>query len=530
MTWDEHDYDQEPKPWFSLRGSAIWKVAAILVGIQVLMGLIVVALSAWYAYERSLTLVEKTIRVRLDDLADEVERRAFMQPALDGNQDPTLRTLPKSLLIDMTTMFPDPITLVDENASVIRTLQPSPNAFDLDLEAGPLVVQLPDRLAWRIKRGKVVVRPDARTVRDNVTWAMAPILNGSGDVVGALVVKPLNNSIRREFDGTRRATLRAVIVVIFFSGFTALILGGFFTWQMVKPLRDVMQHVERIGAGDFSARLSASSEDEFGRLGKAINNMAAEVEASVDTLRETDKLRRQMIANFGHDLRTPLAAMLGYLEEAQRHLGNNNLDSTQEAVVTAEQQGHYLKKLIGDLFELSLLDSAHAPLRKEPIPLAELIHEAANRHRPALKKAEIGFELELPTTMPMIEADGVRLLRVLDNLMTNARHHTPAGGTLALRAEVDPDEIAIQVADSGCGMAPDVLEHIFDRYYSGTGARTRNIRGTGLGLPISSAIARAHGGTLTAESVLDEGSTFTLRLPLNGHQPVLDEEDMLIGD
>ena len=170
-----------------------------------------------------------------------------------------------------------------------------------------------------------------------------------------------------------------------------------------------MQQVESIGSGDYSVRVNTESEDELGRLAAAINNMASEVEHSVEALRETDKLRRQMIANFGHDLENAACcACLGIWKRPIGILEGGHRDSALESVTTAERQGKYLQKLIGDLFELSLLDSAHAPLRKEPIPLAELLTDAANTHRQAMAKDDVGFELDLPQALPMIEGDGVR--------------------------------------------------------------------------------------------------------------------------
>lgn len=519
MTLEERKAEVSVSPWFSLSRSAFWKVAGILIGIQLATGLLAVALSAIFAYDRSLDFVEKTIRVRIDEVAGEVERRTFPL-GTTGEKVSSIADLPQSMVVDLSTRFPDPITLLDENGVVKRTIQPDPGEFKRPIEAAPLKVETPPNIRETLHQDKVHVYVDERNSPGGTTWGLAPIYNGGGELIGGMLVQPLTNLIDQEFEGTYEAFYRAVQIVVALSVFTALFIGGFFTWRIVKPLRDIMQQVESIGSGDYSVRVNTESEDELGRLASAINNMAEEVENSVEALRETDKLRRQMIANFGHDLRTPLAALLGYLEETSRYLEAGHRDSAVESVETAERQGKYLQKLIGDLFELSLLDSAHAPLRKEPIPLAELLTDAANTHRQALSKDGIGFELDLPQSLPMIEGDGVRLLRVLDNLMSNARNHTPAGGTVTLQAGVNDEGIRVAVSDTGCGIDADDLEHIFDRYYSGSGPRTRRRRGTGLGLPISWAIARAHGGSLVAESEVGVGSTFILNLPFSVKEPM----------
>ncbi|MFK7844205.1 MAG: ATP-binding protein [Rhodothermales bacterium] len=519
MNREEHEAESGLSPWFSLSRSAFWKVAGILIGIQIATGLLAVVLSAWFAYDRSLDLVEQTIRVKIDDLATEIERRAF-PPGIAPEKVFSLADLPSSLVLDLSTRFPDPITLLDENGQVIRTIQPDASEFDRDLKPGPLVVNTPEDIGAQLLRDRVSIYTDSDEIEGETTYGLAPIYNGGGDIIGGVLIQPLTNSIDQEIVGTYKAFYDAVRYVIAISLFTALFIGGFFTWRIVKPLRDMMQQVESIGAGDYSVRVNTSSEDELGRLANAINLMAEDVEHSMEALRETDKLRRQMIANFGHDLRTPLAALLGYLEETNRYLEGGHRESALESVTTAERQGKYLQKLIGDLFELSLLDSAQAPLRKEPIPLAELLTDAANTHRQVMSKDDISFELSLPSSLPMIEGDGVRLLRVLDNLMSNARNHTPAGGTVTLHSEVTETGILIAVQDTGCGISTEDLGHVFDRYYSGSGPRTRRKRGTGLGLPISWAIARAHGGSLIAESELGVGSSFILQLPFSVKEPV----------
>ena len=518
MKQESLEQEASTTPWFSLSGSAFWKVAGILVGVQVATGLVAIALSAWLAYDRSLSLIQETIHVRLDDLAGEVELRAF-PPGTAPEKVKSLYDLPESLVLDLTTRFPDPITLLGPDGTVFRTVQPDPTEFKDALEPAPLVVRVPDGMKTRLDNGRIVVEVNAPNEASEMTWAVAPIYNAASQLMGGILVQPLTNSIRQELLATNSAFIRAVAVVIALSLFTAVLLGAYFTWRIVKPLRDIMQQVESIGVGDYSARVETKSEDEIGRLAAAINHMAGEVEHSVEALRETDKLRRQMIANFGHDLRTPLAALMGYIEETNRYLDGGNRDSALDSLGTAERQGKYLQKLIGDLFELSLLDSAHSPIRKEPIPLAELLNDAANTQRPAMKKEEITFDLNLPGSLPMIQGDGVRLLRVLDNLLSNARNHTPSGGNIELKAEATPEGIQIMVSDTGCGIGPDDLIHIFDRYYSGSGPRTRRRRGTGLGLPISWAIARAHGGTLEAQSQLGEGSTFILTLPYTMAEP-----------
>jgi signal transduction histidine kinase len=345
------------------------------------------------------------------------------------------------------------------------------------------------------------------------SYAFAPLFTAEGGIAGGILVAPLDATVMSVLEGPRRAFVNALYVVAAGAVLLAVLLAALVTARLVRPLRIMTRRVERIGAGDYEARLGISGQDEFGRLGAAIDQMASDVSASVETLRAASQMRRELIANVGHDLRTPLAALLGYVEEAERMSQEGRADDALGSLQSAKRQGDYLRSLVSDLFELAVLDAAPTPLRTEPIPLAELLHAAADAHRPQMERSGIDLAAHIPPDLPTVEADGVRLLRLLDNLLSNARRHTPSGGTVELAAVADGERVRLSVRDDGEGMSAEVLQHVFERYYRGTDARTRSGR-TGLGLSISRAIAHAHGGTLEATSQPGEGSTFTLTLPV----------------
>ena len=485
------------------RRSVFWKVAGVLVGVQIATGLLAVGLSAWFAYDRSLNLVSNSLRLRLDNLAEEVEQRI-------GAFDAGLTNLPRPLRLDLSARFPDPVLLLDAEGRPVETIRPDAAVFGASIRLPDEPPPLPAGLGEVLRQGSVVIQLDG----EGTSWGVAPVYDPEDFLVGGLLVQPLTNSLARELADTRAAFMRALVVAAALAGLIALLLGAFFTNQLVRPLRRMTRRVERIGAGDYASRLEEGHADEFGRLAAAINHMAEEVQTSIEALRATDQLRRELIANVGHDLRTPLAAMLGYAEEAERLMAEGRREEAEASLETARRQGHYLQRLVEDLFELSLLDSAREPLRREPIPLAELLHDAAGGHRAAFEKASITFQIDVASGLPLIEGDGVRLLRLVDNLLSNARRHTPAGGMVRLQAEHKDGQVIIRLQDSGEGMSPETLAHVFERYYRGRGARTRLQQGTGLGLPIARAIAHAHNGELLAESTPGQGSTFTLTLPV----------------
>ncbi len=470
------------------------RVAAVIVAALVVTAVGAVGLSARLADGRIRALAATSLRLRVESVAEEIQQRA----------DPgtSLHTLPDRLRRDLAYRFPDPVALVAPDGSVIERFGP------------PTDAPLPVVLAAQLAAQTTVVETDPAAPAG--TWAVTPLYDDAGLLAGGLLVQPLEASLAAELAPTRAAYRRALLLAGLASLVLALGLGvGLARW-LVRPLRRITEGVERLGQGEFGARLSEDEPGEIGRLAQRVNAMAAEVQTSVETLRRADRMRRELVANVGHDLRTPLAALRGYVDEARRHAAESDGPAAQADLDVAARQGRHLSRLVDDLFELSVLESSPEALHTEPVPLGELLHDAAATHRPRLEAAGLTFTLALADGLPLVEADGSRLLRLLDNLLGNARTHTPAGGTVTLRAHAEPGAAVIAVQDTGRGIDAEALPHLFDRYWRGHDARTRRPdgSGTGLGLAIAAQIARLHGGTLTAESAPGAGSTFTLRLPV----------------
>lgn len=475
------------------RRTVFWKVAGVLVGAQVATALLAVLLSGVFAQDRSRELLEGTLRLRLDAVAEEVEARADIGPLGDVSLGDRLRA-------DLPTRFPDPLALLDEDGAVLDTF---------GTEGATITV--PEAALAALADGRIEVVTDGT----EGSWGLAPLLAPDGLPAGALLVRPLDQTLADERAGTLRAFWQATAVTVAVAVVLALLLGALFAARLLRPVRDVTSRVERLGEGDYADRLPVGSRDELGRLAASVNEMAARVEASIEDLKATDRMRRELVANVGHDLRTPLAALRGYLDEAERFAAEGRADDVAEAVGSAHRQAEGAADLVADLFELSVLDRPAPSLRLDPVPLGELVSDVAARHERAFEEAGVALRLDVPSGLPVVEADGARLVRLLSNLLDNARRHTPGGGTVRLRAHADPEAVTVEVADIGPGIDPDVLPHVFERYYRGTDARTRG-SGTGLGLAIAQAIAHAHGGRVEAESEAGEGATFRLVLPLTG--------------
>lgn len=474
-----------------MRRSVFWKVALVLVGVQVVTGSLAVFLVATFAHARSVALAESSLRLRLDAVAEEIEQRADLRGGPDSLDAP--------LRADLADRFPDPITLLSYDGRIVGTLGP------------PRTTPLPERLDTLLAAEGIALRVEAQDETD--TWGLAPLYDVDGLLAGGLLVQPLTASLARELAPTRAAYGRALATMGGVAVLLALALGALFALRLIRPLRRITQGVERIGMGDLAFRLSDEGADEIGRLAHTVNEMAVQVEASIDRLRQADALRRELVANVGHDLRTPLAALQGQTEEAHRLLSTGRTAEAGAALEAAQRQTQHLAHLVSDLFELSVLENAPNRLRREPVPLGELLRDAADVQRPLFRSAGVTLATDLPSGLPVLDADGARLLRLVGNLLDNARQHTPSGLAVQLAARTDDGAVIVTVADEGPGIASDMLPHLFERYARGTDARTRRGEGTGLGLAIASSIARAHGATLSAENRPEGGACFTLRLP-----------------
>lgn len=239
----------------------------------------------------------------------------------------------------------------------------------------------------------------------------------------------------------------------------------------------------------------------------------------ITDLRNLDRLRRELVSNVSHELRTPVTSVLGFLEALRDGLATTD-EERQRYLDIIEDETRRLNRLIEDLFDLSKLESGQTGMAMERLDLAGLGRGVAAKL--AIAAAKEGLSLEVDAGMPVsVNGDGDRLEQVLLNLLENALRFTPAGGRISLAIQSDPSarEARISVSDTGPGIHPDDLPHVFERFYTGDKSRARQAgewrgKGTGLGLAIARHIVEAHGGSIEALSIAGQGATFVIRLPL----------------
>ncbi len=255
---------------------------------------------------------------------------------------------------------------------------------------------------------------------------------------------------------------------------------------------------------------------EHERAQEHLRNALAEVERlKVDLEAENSYLRRDLIANVSHDLRTPLVSMRGYLEVLQTKGETLTAQTRQQYLGVAIRQSEHLASLIDGLFELARLDFKGMTLNCESFSMAELASDVLQKFQLSADDKQVVLGLEGLPRLPFVEGDLSLLERVLENLIGNAMKHTPAGGQVCVRQRVDGAHVVTEVSDTGSGIASAELPFVFDRFYRGTNGRTRETGGSGLGLAITKRILDLHDAQISVESDGRTGTCFTFSLPIH---------------
>ena len=311
-------------------------------------------------------------------------------------------------------------------------------------------------------------------------------------------------------------TLGELSGLFFFISLIVLVLIGLFARLLIqislKPLREVEVTAAAIAGGDLSARLPESKPTtEVGRLTQSLNTMLGRIEESFAVRVASESRLRRFAADASHELRTPLTAIRGFAE-LYRQGAVTGVENTKELVGRIESESIRMSSLVEDLLLLARMDQAPT-MAREPLDLNQTIRdvvasaEAAGPHHP--------IEVDLPYEESFLLGDPVRIHQVIANLLANARTHTPEGTKITLKVRQEENETTLSVSDNGPGLSPEHKKRIFERFFRADPSRARTSgEGSGLGLSIVDAVMKAHGGSVTVESEVGAGSTFTLHFPI----------------
>ncbi|MDQ6661517.1 MAG: ATP-binding protein, partial [Chloroflexota bacterium] len=293
-----------------------------------------------------------------------------------------------------------------------------------------------------------------------------------------------------------------------------IVFSLFFARRLTQPLEKLTRAAEQMKQGNYAQRVALPpNKDELGRLAVTFNAMADTIEADITELRKQEQFRRELLANIAHDLATPLTAIQGFSEALADNVITDQ-EARQETALLIGREVQRLRRLVVDMQQMTSLESGRIALDIAPLDISTLVDETLEVMRPECEQGGISLHNQIAPTTPFVLADSDRLTQVLLNLLDNARRHTPSGGAITLGAKVEGKELVVEVSDTGTGIDPEQLPHIFERFYRADRSRTGATGGSGLGLSIVKAIIMAHGGTISAESIPGKGTCITFTLPL----------------
>lgn len=421
----------------------------------------------------------------------------------------------------------------------LMVINPSIEVYLLDATGTILNYSAPSS---KIKRQRVSLDPLERFVSRSQDF---PILGDDPrdhlrqKIFSAFPIEALSGSIEgylyvilggEEFDSAAqmlegsyilRVSLWAVTAIVLFALITGLVTLRLLT-RRLRTLAEVMETFKR---SNFSEpvrlvshhhidQMRPQRRDEIDELGEIFSDMGARICHQIQQLTQTDQLRRELIANVSHDLRTPLTSLQGYLETLSLKEGTLSPEEQRTYLDIATAHSEQLGKLIAELFELTKLNSQEMRPQLESFALNELVQDVVHKLTLVADRKQIQLKVDSRADLPFVSGDIGLIERVLENLIENSIRYTPEGGRVTVALSVANNTVMAQVTDTGCGISPVDLPHIFDRYYRVGNAQQERSTGAGLGLAITKRILELHGSTIEVESVVSKGTTFSFHLPV----------------
>jgi signal transduction histidine kinase len=278
----------------------------------------------------------------------------------------------------------------------------------------------------------------------------------------------------------------------------------FLSQRILSPVKALTQAARKLGQGDFSQRVGSKDKSEMGELSQAFDTMA-------ENLQRNEQLRKNMVADVAHELRTPISNIKGYLEAVTDGVITPDADT----IGKLSEEASLLTRLVEDLQELSLAEAGTLKLVFNEENIAGLITQTVIAIEVKARVKGLTLTAALPETLPKVNIDAHRIGQVLRNLLENAITHTQQGGTITISARQPENSIIeVSVTDTGEGIPAEELSLIFERFYRVDKSRTRATGGSGLGLTIAKRLVEAHGGQITVQSEIGKGSRFTFTIPV----------------
>ncbi len=356
-----------------------------------------------------------------------------------------------------------------------------------------------------------VMGPDPKNENREKAFSAAKVYEGKslcGYIYVVLESEEYDNATQMVFGSyIMRLGFRSMIITLIAAAIISLIALGF----IIRNMRKIISAIREFKNGNLKARVKLKGKGELSEFADSYNEMADTIVRNIEDMKTMDNLRRELVANVSHDLRTPLASIQGYIETILMKSETLSEDDRTKYMQTILSSTERLKKLVEELFELSKLEARETKPKPEAFSIAELSQDVQQKNLIIAQNKNIELTTTFPYDLPLAYADIRMMEKVLQNLIENSIKFTDSNGKINILLKNESDEILVSVKDTGVGISPNEIEHIFDRYKQGK--RTKQNDGVGLGLAIVYKILEVHGINISVNSNPGEGTTFYFKVP-----------------
>lgn len=481
-----------------------WRISGGLILLLAILGICYVSIMKYV--ERD--FIEEANQRLYGSLADTTVN--LVRPLVDGDVDTlAIQDIMHSLMVINPSIE---VYLLDTTGYIITYVAPKKKIKRTHVGLEPLKTFIASDKAQTFIKGDDPRDPDKEKV-----FSAAPILE-DGKLTGYLYI--ILASEQQEAVSTNVSQsymLRVGIGLFILTLIGALLIGLIALWYLTSNLRKTIRVVQQFKDGDYEARVPDNQLKDLEPLGETFNTMADTIVANIEALKSVERLRKELIANVSHDLRTPLTVVQGYIETLLMKHGTLEKAQREQILETALKSTKNLEKLVAQLFELTKLEAQQITPEKEPFFIGELAQDVVQQYQVLAKEKEIGLQFEMSGEQSLVFADVSMVARVLQNLLDNALKFTPPGGRVLLQVTGENEQVKVAIADSGPGIPVPDQPYIFDRYYQRKN-RKKEKEGTGLGLAIVKKILDLHECQIRVFSQLEKGATFVFQLPRYDYQ------------
>lgn len=336
----------------------------------------------------------------------------------------------------------------------------------------------------------------------------------SDELGGEYIIWVLDNTANaRELSGN---LMNIIFAAIGIGLVISIMLSMLLAKALVTPIQNLTVAADRVAGGDFDSKLENTAKDEIGTLTRTFNNMADQLENTLDNLKKSEAMRREFVADVSHELRTPITSIRSYAETLSENASQMPAETEQEFLQVIVTESDRMTKIVQDLLTLSRFDAGSFTLKMEEFSFEKSVRDVYNAMLLESEHRRQSFKVEFKNDPGVIYGDKVRVEQVLMNLISNAIKYTPDGGRIHISAGRIENTVWATVRDNGVGIPQKDIGHVFDRFYRVDKARSRESGGTGLGLSIAREIVARHDGELTIESKFGKGTSITMTLPAGG--------------